>query len=275
MIKWYIAFPIVLLLLVAYMFIQAQSFKIRHFSMPTKVGIRFFHMTDIHISLLFISSNRIKKTIEKSKPDYVLFSGDFLERPSDLKKLINWLKNLNIKVPAYAVLGNHEHRCFRHYPSFKDVFFKAMQDLNIAILNNDVVILRGNDEQHFSDKTDSVALIGIRDCKCGNLINNKVLSDLKGQYKGVVAFSHNPDISLYIPENSVDLLIVGHLHGGQIWLPFNLEYLLLRKDHVSKMGHYKGFSVIRKNSVYISRGLGTVLFPFRFLSIPEVTIFDV
>jgi predicted MPP superfamily phosphohydrolase len=281
MTKWYIFVPVLLIVLVIYMFIQAQAFKIRYHAISAKTGLRFLHMTDIHISLLFVSARRIRKAIEKTKPDYILFSGDFLEKPKDLKKLVKWLKDINFKVPAYAVPGNHEHRCFRKHPEFRGIFLKAMQELGIKILDNDAVILKKNkrqslaDETNTTDKSGAIALIGIRDYQSGDIIDNQIISGLKDQYKSVVAFTHSPDIALHIPENSVDILIAGHLHGGQIWLPFNLEYLLLRKDKVSKMGYYKDFATIRNNRVYISRGLGTVLIPFRFLSIPEITVFDV
>lgn len=275
MIKWYMFVLAASILLVVYMFLQAISFRIRCHTLSETAGIRFLHFTDIHIRRLFISARRIKKAIEKTKPDYILFSGDFLDAPKDLKKLVKWLGDIDIQVPAYAVLGNHEHHCFCAHPSFKNIFLKAMKDLNIRVLNNDVITLHRNNGEKVTDNTGSAALIGIRDYKTGYLINNKIFTGLREQHRYVVAFSHNPDISLHIPENSVDILITGHLHGGQIWLPFNLEYLLLRKDKLSKMGYYKGFATIRKNRVYISRGLGTALFPFRFLSVPEVTVFDV
>jgi len=274
MIKWYIIVPVLLIILFLYMFIQAQSFKIRYHTIASKTGIRFLHMTDIHIALLFVSAKRIRKAIEKTKPDYILFSGDFLDKPKDLKKLVKWLNDINFKVPAYAVLGNHEHRCFKEYPYFRSVFLSAMQQLGIRVLDNEVIVLQKNKEKSLQDKKDAIALVGIRDCKAGGLIDNRIISSLKDQYKCVVAFSHNPDIALHIPENSVDILIVGHLHGGQIWLPFNLEYLLLRKDNISKMGYSKDFATIRNNRIYISRGLGTVLIPFRFLSVPEITVFN-
>lgn len=287
MMKWYIIVPAFLIMLIIYMFIQAQSFRIRYNTISSKAGIRFLHMTDIHISLLFVSSKRIKKAMEKTKPDYILLGGDFLDKPKDLKKLVKWINGINFNVPVYAVLGNHEHRCFRKYPEFRSVFLKALQELGIKVLDNEVIILHGSIKQSHADKASAagktnaadkngtVALLGIRDLKAGSLIDRHMILDLKERYKCVVAFTHSPDIALYIPENSVDVLIAGHLHGGQIWLPFNLEYLLLRKDKVSKMGYCKDFATIRNNRVYISRGLGTVMIPFRFFSVPEITVFDV
>ncbi|NLG88218.1 MAG: metallophosphoesterase [Clostridiaceae bacterium] len=267
--KYLIALVSLGILLLVYMFIQAMSYKTRHYELSGGAEFRFLHITDIHIGLLFISSSRIKKTIIETKPDFILISGDFLDCPKHIKKLEKWLKGIESGIRTYAVLGNHDHRCFISDPNFKNEFMRLMKSLNIQILINETVVL--NDKNNSS----VLALVGLDDCKTGILFDKKIFEGLKDKYKFVLAFSHNPDVSLHIPEGSVDLFVAGHFHGGQIWLPFNLEYMLLRKEKVCRMGHIKGFAAIRNNMVYISRGLGTVLVPFRFFSVPEITVFDI
>jgi|LFRM01.2.fsa_nt_gb predicted MPP superfamily phosphohydrolase len=267
--KYLIAFAALVILLLAYMFIQAMSYKTRHYELSGGAEFRFLHITDIHIGLLFISSSRIKNTIEETKPDFILISGDFLDRPKHIKKLEKWLKGIECGIPTYAVLGNHDHQCFKKYPNFKNEFMQLMKRLNIQILVNETVVL--NDRNNSA----ALALVGLDDCKSGVLFDKQIFEGLKNRYKFVLAFSHNPDAVLHVPEGSVSLFIAGHFHGGQIWLPFKLEYMLLRKDKVSRMGHIKGLTYIRNNRVYISRGLGTVLVPFRFFSVPEVTVFNI
>ncbi len=262
--KWWISVFLFFLILFIYMFIQALLYKTRQFILSSHAGYRFMHLSDIHIGLLCISAKRINRTIQKVHPDFILISGDFLDHPKHLRKLEKWLKKAAFGVPAFAVLGNHDHRCFRKYPYFKAEFMNMMKQLNIQILVNEIVPL-----------TNEVALIGIDDCKTGVPVDKKLFEGIKRQYKCVLAFTHNPDAALNIPPESVDLFIAGHFHGGQIWMPFNLEYVLFRRDKMSKMGYLKGFASIRKNQIYISRGLGSVLFPFRFLSIPEITVFDI
>jgi len=274
MLRWYVITPLILLILVVYMIIQAAVYKTRYYSLDYGAGVRLLHLTDIHINLLLISSARLRKTIKKSNPDYILISGDLIETPKNLEKFIKWFKGLDTKVPVFLVYGNHEHKCFRRNPSFKDEFDKTMKELNIQLLINKQVSLNAEKDAS-SGNAKKVALLGIDDIKAGKSADNDIFAGLRDKYDIIIAISHNPDVSLYIPENSVDLLVTGHFHGGQIWMPFKLEYLLLRKDKLSRMGHIKGFVTIRGNLMYISRGLGTVLFPLRFFSVPEVTVFDI
>lgn len=273
--NWFIIAAAVFLLVFLYMFLQAILFKTRYYRLNTQAGLRFLHLTDIHIGMLNISACRLRRTIEKTQPDIVLISGDLLDHPKELNKFSCWFRELKLEVPIFCTLGNHDHRCFQKYPSFRNSFFSEMERLGIRILANEVVWLDGKDGEIRGDAGKKVALVGLDDLKTGVPAKDELLLDLKEKSQFVLAFSHNPDIVLRIPEGSVDLLIAGHTHGGQIWMPFNLEYLLLRKDMVSRMGHSKGFSVIRNNRMYISRGLGTVVVPFRFFSVPEVTVFDI
>jgi len=271
MFKWYIWVPLFILIIFAYMTIQAAVYTTKYRKLNLGAGIRLLHLSDIHINLLLVPSFCLKKTIAKAKPDYILISGDLIEKPENMEKFSAWYKKLGIEVPVFAVYGNHEHRCFRQNPSFREEFNSTMKELGIKLLINETVFIRGKN----TSGPKKIALLGIDDIKTGTPVNNDIFTDLRNKCDIIISFSHNPDVSLYIPENSVDLLLAGHFHGGQIWMPFRLEYLFLRKDKLSKMGHIKDFVRIRGNLLYISRGLGTVLIPFRFFSVPEVTVFDI
>jgi predicted MPP superfamily phosphohydrolase len=87
-----------------------------------------------------------------------------------------------------------------------------------------------------------------------------------------IAFSHNPDLTLSLPKGQVDYFLCGHFHGGQIWMPFNLEFRLMRSEKLCRMGYRRGFHKINGINIYINRGLGNVVFPFRFFSVPEIAV---
>ena len=68
MLKWYITVPLSLLLICIYMLVQASVYATRHYNMNFGAGLRFLHLSDIHINLLVISSARIKELYEKQIP---------------------------------------------------------------------------------------------------------------------------------------------------------------------------------------------------------------
>ncbi|OPZ69473.1 MAG: phosphodiesterase YaeI [bacterium ADurb.Bin478] len=70
----------------------------------------------------------------------------------------------------------------------------------------------------------------------------------------------------------MDLQLSGHTHGGQIYLP------LLGAPWVRSPGvrlPSRGLSRHGNATLYINRGLGTILFPIRFLSPPEITVIKI
>jgi predicted MPP superfamily phosphohydrolase len=70
---------------------------------------------------------------------------------------------------------------------------------------------------------------------------------------------------------SIDLILTGHTHGGQIRLPFYgaVETLTSIGKKYSAGLHQIGQSIL-----YISRGVGYSRVPIRFLCPPEITVFN-
>ncbi len=130
-----------------------------------------------------------------------------------------------------------------------------------------------------------IRLTGITDYRnaAAGQNRNDTLNGLKSQgsgkddeYAGIpnIAFTHNPDIVEELPASLFDLVLCGHYHGGQIWAPFDLEFKMLRNDNLSRKGIKRGLHKVNGMDIYINRGLGNVLVPLRFMSRPEVTVFE-
>ena len=79
---------------------------------------------------------------------------------------------------------------------------------------------------------------------------------------------HFPDVTERLPPGAFDLVLAGHLHGGQICLP--APQGKLRLEHL-RARHWEGLHETPAGMLYVSRGLGTSFVPFRFLARPEAT----
>jgi len=261
----YIILTLVVLAILSliYMRIEVAMLRVKkvHYT-ENEDTLKIMHLTDIHIEKMLISKDKIRETIVLNKPDLILLTGDFIEYSTSVDMFLNFLDYTTGVCPIYAVFGNHDYRAYDYDVKKLEPFKKAIEEKGVIFLLDESTILNGYN------------FLGIKDFRRGNPDIKKALNSLDKNLK-TIAFSHNPDILTILPENSVNYLFCGHYHGGQIRLPFNMEFLTLRDDILCKKEIRRGGKKIKGIELYISNGIGNVLFPLRFLARPEILIYYV
>ena len=264
----YIIIASVAAILLLYMRIEVLFLNesLINFSTSSK-GLKIAHLSDLHVNKLYITSHRLLCSLKQNNPDIVIMSGDYIENQKEIPKFINLLKKITKNYTVYISLGNHDHEALKHNKMYMDSFISTIQETGATVLINSNIRVNKNNK--------SYNIIGIDDLKHGN-------PDIENAFHGIIpslnsnciniAFSHNPDMVLYLPKDKVDYFLCGHFHGGQIWMPFNIEFKLMRREKLSKMGCRRGLHKINGINIYINRGLGNVVFPLRFLSKPEIAV---
>lgn len=260
-----IAITILIIFILIYMYFEASWLKVE--VLDHSFGSSCFkivYISDIHIKLLRVKMSRISQEILLQQPDIIILGGDYFDNPNQLNKFLSLLDSINIGIPIYMCYGNHDLESFSKYPNFKNEFESLLENRNIKLLTNSCDTILKN-EQYFH-------IIGIDDINEGNPDIEAALKCTKEKNGIKIGFSHNPELVLQIPEGCLDYLFCGHFHGGQIWMPFRLEFTLMRKEQLCKVGILKGMHKLNGIIVYISRGVGCVIFPLRFFSRPEITV---
>ena len=74
-----------------------------------------------------------------------------------------------------------------------------------------------------------------------------------------------------VPGNEVNLLLVGHTHGGQIGISFLAE----KSNSAKKSSFMRGLFDAGKTKMYVNRGIATTHIPIRFFNRPEITVFAI
>ncbi len=83
-----------------------------------------------------------------------------------------------------------------------------------------------------------------------------------------ILLCHFPGIVRRMPEDAFHLVLAGHLHGGQIAIPFPGGKLRLAHPRVREPeGAFRHGATV----LHVSPGVGTTFVPFRFFARPEVT----
>ncbi len=86
-----------------------------------------------------------------------------------------------------------------------------------------------------------------------------------------ILLCHSPETLPIAVAAGIDLMLSGHTHGGQIRLPLqSIHHLQLD----TRYGSLAGLSRHGNTTLHVSQGLGLVYLPLRFLTPPEITVFE-
>lgn len=233
-----------------------QWLKVERNKYPCGLGIRALHISDVHVEKLRIRPGRLKRLIETEKPDYIFLTGDFTEKPRYLTKVKRFAQAISSTgIPAFAVLGNHDHRL---NPAALQELIRILEHEGIQVLRNRSIAAEG------------FQIVGIDDYGSKKSKIDKAFKHVDPR-KPVLVLTHNPNLVLQL-KRSYTLLMAGHFHGMQINVPFLFRYI--NKGKLAAQGIYKGRHTGTYGTFYISKGIGQAGVNARFLMRSEVTVHE-
>ncbi len=219
-------------------------------------GFRIVHLSDIHHSP-FTSLEHINRAVEianELKPDMFVLTGDFVSHEREyIEPMAHAMGNLQSEFGTFACLGNHDHR------TDAESVTRHLREAKITVLINEGF--------RFSARGASFWLCGVDDYSVGK---PDLRLALRGSFPDEMKLllAHNPKFLYRAARASIDLMLSGHTHGGQIRLREDERKILPRRKSAS--GLYR-----RKDSqMYITRGIGTVVLPVRFGCPPEISLLE-
>ena len=216
-------------------------------------------ISDLHAEYCFVPVSRVIDTIKKAKVDAVVFGGDICNHPQKHQVGTDYLHEIKtacdkLNIPFIGTTGNHDVHLTK-----EDVLKSGFTDLRDGPV-----------------KVKDIIFSGVNDTGKTNRIWGSVPPVEKGFTH--VLISHNPDWLLYKAEDkeldTVDHMISGHIHGGQICMPFRIEIMAIRKDKLPRRKVINGVFDGAGLTFFIGRGIGCVLVPFRIFARPEITVIE-
>ncbi|MBO4873442.1 MAG: metallophosphoesterase [Lachnospiraceae bacterium] len=247
-----------------------------------------------HLRLAFLSDLHnnvypgLLKMLEEAAPDAVLIGGDMANRPTRLGTPPRYTRGYGCvskivkEFPVWYAFGNHEAswRLDETYGASFHAYQRALKKKGVVFLENEYVVLRAGSRP--------VVLYGLEmgrpqythHAKKRRPPTQEELRTWIGEALPdafTVLLAHHPDYLESYAAWGADLVLAGHLHGGQVRLPgiggllapgFGLfpRYTRGRYEAVASRPH--------PTVMIVSPGLGTHTVPFRLFNPRELVIVD-
>jgi len=225
---------------------------------PAFDGYRIAFLTDMHSSPL-VPRWWLDRAVDRANAldvDLIALGGDFLDDdPHYVATLGDILKPLHARDGVVGVLGNHDH-----YVSAQGVREELVEAGVRELYNAALIVQRGSAR---------LAVAGVGDLERDVIDFDAAVGAVPGDVPRIVV-SHDPDVFAYWPAPlRLDLMLSGHTHGGQAWLPF------VGPPYVPSQFGFRFLGGLMRDAdrqLYVSRGVGCSGVPIRWRCPPELTV---
>lgn len=220
-------------------------------------GLRIVQLSDLHGGC-FLDQASLEPVVALARsfaPHLLVLTGDFItRRMQDVYLLGDAFARIPAPLGKFAVFGNHDYRHRRECH-----IAAALRRQGVRTLRNEGLVLEWGGAR--------LALAGLED------IEESKGADLEAATRGFrgdeharLLLCHHPDVVDVLPPGMFHLVLSGHSHGGQIVLP---GFGSLGKRWMPK--RLAGpFPLAGGGLLYVNRGVGVLVAPFRVGATPEV-----
>ena len=227
-------------------------------------GVKIVHFSDL-LYKSTIDKSDVKNLVEKInrlKPDIVVFTGNLTAynikmNQSDIEYLKNELSQIKASIGLYAIYGENDYKLSNYE--------EIMTSSGFKVLNNSY-------DELFYKTNESIYVVGLPSSikESVDLDSSfEFYDDLNRKYT-IVLLSEGASIK-YLDESTyeVDLILGGYSLNGSVVIPFYGGIFKDKNSYKYSDPYYKkGIT-----DIYISSGLGTKNYGFRFLNKPSFNLY--
>lgn len=248
--------------LLSYVYYEVHTISVKRYRIAIKKlppafdGFTILHLSDLHCKEYGSGQKKVLDLIGGFKFDMVACTGDFVDkRNPDTKPAIELISGL-IEKPVYFVPGNHDHSSSK--------ISEVLGSLGVTVLNNKA-------EKYIKDNS-HVWIVGVDDPYLG-LDRLDLAMEVVRDSAPRILMAHAPSIFPSAIQENIDLVLVGHTHGGQVRIPFVGAIIVPGQGLFPKFDY--GVYNHQNTDMVINGGLGESMLPLRFNSRPEIVLITI
>ncbi len=274
--KWIICFIIIMIFSTLWIYwgncsVQVTNIKVADEFIPERFnGFVIAHVSDLHNAQFGENQQVLLEKISDANPDIIVITGDLIDsNHTNVDVAMEFVEGASELAPIYYVTGNHE-AWSEDYPILRE----QLRQKGVSVLKDESVFLTQGE--------DTIQLIGLTDPDFtlhNDLFDereamiNKKLQDIviDNSYYSIL-LSHRPELIEVYSNNSINLVLSGHAHGGQFRFPFVGG--IIAPDQGIFPKYTAGKYVIGQTQMVVSRGLGNSIIPIRINNRPELVVIE-
>lgn len=240
-------------------FIETNEFYLGDANKKSR-NLKVIQISDLHLKSIKYQLKELAKKINEMKPDLLLFTGDSVDRGSKLELFDEYLDQFDQGIKKVAILGNREYKRGIDLDILKDIYSRHNTDLLI------------NDSKIYSFHNTRISITGIDDFVAGKPDFPLAMKNYTPADHHIVLThcpEHRDTILKQQGDVPIDCVLSGHTHGGQISV---LGYAPYKPEGSGR--YTSGWYREETPHLYVSKGIGTTVFPIRFGSRAEIAVFN-
>ncbi len=223
-------------------------------SESTAPAARLLQLSDLHMKRIGSLEEQLLAAIQESPPDLLLFTGDAIDTAAGFDAFAEFVTACPRESMPIGILGNWEYRSGVAPSRLAQLYERCGGRLLV------------NDGLEVNTSAGPLVITGLDD-----LVEGRPQIDTATRLAGRaphLLLAHCPEqrdqLSLAVSD-SVELMLSGHTHGGQI-APFGIALVTPGGSGRYVRGWYRDHGP----PMYVSRGLGTSMLPIRLGVTPEL-----
>ena len=242
---------------------RLRTIDVRVAELPAELeGLSIIHLSDFHLGARSLAARAVDQAVDWAAtldPDLIVITGDLLSHPRGTGGLVAALDRLEARHGVIAVLGNHDVAVTRD-PFSSPAQLDSLEEHGVTLLRDQEVVIEMR--QH------AVSIAG-HDSRT-HIDRSVVLKPPPSDASLRLLVSHFPSAVDRVNPGTYQLVLAGHMHGGQIAIPLPGRKILLAHPRAR---YRDGVCSLQggATTLVVSAGLGTTFVPFRFLARPEAT----
>lgn len=266
---------IICILLVALDLILSQKYisvtRYRYQNPEIKQSFKIVHLTDLHNYQYGTENRRLINKVKNESPDVIFLTGDMLNADEERTDILtDLIRQLVLIAPVYASLGNHELE-YVQLSGNRDLIAQ-MEETGAVVLDKEYLDMEINGQE--------VRLGGVY----GYVLSpddkedpgQTFMKEFQDTDRFKILLSHVPEGLLLwksMEHWDVDLVFSGHVHGGQVRIPF------VGGLYDPEEGYFptytKGMFECGNGTMVLSAGLGSSRGVPRVNNLPELVVCEV